>query len=123
MRRIAVILFDDLKSVSISDSIDWRQAHCHGEQGRGGEDGPPVWGPMSYNDGAGLSRNEKLAAWLKVAMPLGDPHLSEQEALDIAAFVNSHERPKFVLKDHLPKPEARGEYNSEFAPTSDKPSQ
>lgn len=98
-------------------------AHCHGEQGRGGEDGPPVWGPMSYNDGAGLSRNEKLAAWLKVAMPLGDPHLSEQEALDIAAFVNSHERPKFVLKDHLPKPEARGEYNSEFAPTSDKPSQ
>ena len=67
---------------------------------------------MSYNDGAGLSRVDKLAAWLKVAMPLGDPSLSEQEALDIAAYVNAHPRPKFVLKDHLPKAERLGEYNA-----------
>lgn len=88
-------------------------AFCHGDDGRGGDDGPPVWGPKSYNDGAGLSRNEKLAAWLKVAMPLGDPHLSEQEALDVAAFVNSQERPKFVLKNHLPKADRLGEYNAD----------
>lgn len=88
-------------------------ADCHGESGQGTDEGPPTWGPQSYNDGAGLTRNEKLAAWLKVAMPLGDPSLSEQEALDIAAFVNSHERPKFVLEEHLPKAEKRGEYNAE----------
>jgi thiosulfate dehydrogenase len=88
-------------------------ASCHGDDGRGTEDGPPVWGDMSYNDGAGLSRNDKLAAWLKVAMPLGDPSLSEQEALDIAAYVNSKPRPKFVLEDHLPQPGRRGEYNAE----------
>lgn len=88
-------------------------AVCHGEQGQGVDDGPPVWGPESYNDGAGLSRINKLAAWLKVAMPLGDPHLSEQEALDIAAFVNSQERPKFVLRNHLPNAELLGEYNAE----------
>lgn len=88
-------------------------AACHGEQGQGGDDGPPVWGQQSYNEGAGLSRIDKLAAWLKVAMPLGDPHLSEQEALDVAAFVNSHERPKFVLEDHLPVAERLGEYNAE----------
>jgi thiosulfate dehydrogenase len=88
-------------------------ADCHGKDGLGTVDGPPVWGNASYNDGAGLSRNDKLAAWLKVAMPLDDPHLTEQEALDLAAFVNSNARPHFVLKDHLPKPEKLGEYNAQ----------
>ncbi len=88
-------------------------ASCHKDNGQGNKKNPPVWGERSYNDGAGLSSNDKLAAWLKVAMPLGDPYLTEQEALDIAAFVNSKPRPKFILKDHLPKPERLGEYNSE----------
>lgn len=88
-------------------------AACHGENGLGTEDGPPVWGPKSYNRGAGLSRNDKLAAWLKVAMPLGDPTLSEEDALDIAAFVNSHSRPDFVLDEHLPPRDRLGTYNSE----------
>jgi thiosulfate dehydrogenase len=79
-------------------------ATCHGDGGLGTEDGPPVWGEKSYNDGAGLSHVDKLAAWLKVAMPLDDPYLTEQQALDIAAFVNSQPRPKFVLEEHLPRP-------------------
>ncbi|MEX2358023.1 MAG: c-type cytochrome, partial [Pirellulaceae bacterium] len=86
---------------------------CHGDDGLGSPDGPPVWGDGSFNAGAGLSRNDKLAAWLKVAMPLDDPYLSEQQALDIAAFINSNPRPKFVLQEHLPKAEKLGEYNSE----------
>ncbi len=88
-------------------------ASCHGDQGQGSDDGPPVWGDRSYNDGAGLARVDKLAAWLKVAMPLGDPFLSEQESLDIAAYVNSHRRPQFILKNHLPDAARLGEYNSE----------
>ncbi|MGC1272074.1 MAG: c-type cytochrome [Planctomycetaceae bacterium] len=80
-----------------------RCAECHGDDGLGREDGPPVWGPRSYNDGAGLTKVGKLASWLKVAMPLGDPNLTDQEALDVAAFVNAHERPKFVLEEHLPR--------------------
>ncbi len=80
-------------------------ASCHGDNGSGSDDGPPVWGDESYNAGAGLSHVDKLAAWLKVAMPLDDPYLSEQQALDIAAFVNSQPRPKFVLVEHLPKSE------------------
>ncbi len=98
-----------------------RCADCHGENGKGTDDGPPVWGPMSFNDGAGLAENEKLAAWLKVAMPLGDAHLTEQEALDAAAYVNSHPRPHFELKDHLPKPERLGEYNAELIPATGSP--
>ncbi len=86
-------------------------ASCHGDDGLGEDDGPPVWGDRSYNDGAGLSRETKFASWLKVAMPLDDPYLSTQEAFDIAAFVNSHDRPKFKLSDQLPSPEGLGEYN------------
>jgi thiosulfate dehydrogenase len=70
-------------------------ADCHGQNGEGNDEGPPVWGMESYNDGAGMAGNDKLAAWLKVAMPLDDPNLSDQEAVDVAAYVNSHERPVF----------------------------
>jgi len=79
-----------------------RCASCHGDDGQGDEDNPPVWGPQSYNDGAGLAQVPKLASWLKVAMPLDETDLTDQAALDIAAYVNSHDRPKFNLKDHLP---------------------
>ncbi|QEF97760.1 Cytochrome c [Stieleria maiorica] len=88
-------------------------ASCHAADGLGGNEGPPVWGPQSYNDGAGLSRVSKLASYLKVAMPLDDPHLSDQEAFDLAAFVNSHPRPKFNLKKMLPTQEKMGEYNGD----------
>lgn len=88
-----------------------RCADCHGAAGKGTSEGPPVWGNQSYNDGAGLSRNDKLASWLKVAMPPDETDLTEQEALDIAAFVNSHSRPHFVLKEHLPPAEQRGVYD------------
>lgn len=86
-------------------------ADCHGDSGLGTDEGPPVWGDKSYNDGAGLSRVPKLASWLKVAMPLDDAKLTAQEAFDIAAFGNSHRRPNFVLSEHLPKDNQLGEYN------------
>jgi thiosulfate dehydrogenase len=35
---------------------------------------------------------------LKVAMPLDDTDLSDQEAFDVAAYMNSHERPNFEPK-------------------------
>lgn len=89
-----------------------RCSSCHGDAGQGDEDSPPVWGPESYNDGAGLAQVDQLAAWLKVAMPLDETDLRDDEALDVAAFVNSHQRPKFILKEHLPPPDQLGTYNS-----------
>lgn len=86
-------------------------AECHADDGQGSADGPPVWGEKSFNDGAGLSHDDKLAAWLKVSMPLGDAQLTDQEAFDIAAYVNAHPRAKFDLKEHLPPDERLGEYN------------
>lgn len=87
-------------------------ADCHGANGEGQEHHPPVWGERSFNTGAGLSQTPQLAAWLKVAMPLDAAHLTEAEALDIAAYVNQHDRPQFDLKAHLPPRERLGEYNS-----------
>jgi thiosulfate dehydrogenase len=89
-----------------------RCAECHQKDGQGDKDNPPVWGERSYNDGAGLSSVENLAAWLKVAMPLDDTDLTDQQALDVAAYVNSHKRSHFELNQHLPVKERLGEYNA-----------
>lgn len=89
-----------------------RCATCHGDDGQGDKESPPVWGARSYNDGAGLANVSQLASWLKVAMPLDDADLTDQEALDIATFVNSHQRPTFRLRDHLPEKNRLGEFNS-----------
>jgi len=94
---------------------DARCADCHGHDGQGDTDNPPVWGERSFNDGAGLAAVDKLAAWLKVAMPLDDATMTEQESLDVAAYVNSHGRPHFILADHLPINSELGEYNSRVA--------
>lgn len=90
-----------------------RCATCHGKHGQGDDDNPPVWGNQSFNDGAGLANIVQLASWLKVSMPMDDTTLTEQQSLDVAAFINSHDRPKFRLADHLPAKSDLGIYNSE----------
>ena len=76
-------------------------ALCHGENGAGVTQGdgptlfPPLWGPESYNWGAGMHKIDTAAAFNKHNMPLGLPDsLTDQEAWDVAAFMNSHERPQ-----------------------------
>lgn len=75
-----------------------RCAACHGEHGEGRKDGegqyamPPLWGGNSFNKGAGLNRVDLMAGFLKANMPLGNPDLSDQEALDIAAWIQMQER-------------------------------
>lgn len=75
-------------------------ALCHGADGAGqvandGSDGfPPLWGARSYNWGAGMHKVETAASFIKVAMPLSKPVLSDQQAWDVALFINSHERPQ-----------------------------
>lgn len=90
-----------------------RCAGCHGQEGEGDDENPPVWGDRSFNEGAGLANVLQLASWLKVAMPLDDATLTDQQALDLASFINAHERPQFRLQDHLPSRDLLGEFNSE----------
>ena len=85
-------------------------AVCHGEDGQGqrletaeaAETGrryrfPPVWGPDSYNDGAGMARVITAARFVHANMPLGTtfqaPVVSPADAYDVMAFVNAQPRP------------------------------
>ncbi len=76
-------------------------APCHGEQGQGQErpsslSYPPLWGENSFNDGAGMHHIKTFAYFVFENMPYEEPTLSYEEALDVAAFVTSRPRPKFV---------------------------
>ncbi len=75
-------------------------AVCHGDDGQGQKAGdgyvfPPLWGRDSFNWGAGMHRINTAAAFIKENMPLGKGRtLSDEEAWNVAAFMNSHERPQ-----------------------------
>ena len=76
-------------------------AKCHGPDGQGTAVAPPVWGPDSYNIGAGLARVRTAAAFIRDNMPLDQPGtLNDQEAFDVAAYVSAHPRPDFPEKIH-----------------------
>ena len=79
-------------------------ALCHGHDGMGvkHENGkewkyPPLWGEESYNTAAGLFRLSRFAGYVKANMPNGatfdNPILTDEEAWDVAAYVNSMSRP------------------------------
>jgi thiosulfate dehydrogenase len=75
-------------------------AACHGMDGQGialGAVRPgPLWGDGSWNDGAGAARVYTLAGFIRYAMPLTAPGtLTDAEAQNIAAYINSQERPHY----------------------------
>lgn len=75
-------------------------ALCHGADGLGQRAAgkqvfPPLWGPKSFNWGAGMHQLANASGFIQANMPLGKGgSLSEQEAWDVALFMNSHERPQ-----------------------------
>lgn len=76
-------------------------AVCHSADGQGRTDAngrpvfPPLWGPQSYNWGAGMARVNTAAGFIKANMPLGQTNrLTDQQAWDVAAYINSQERPR-----------------------------
>ena len=59
---------------------------------------PPLWGPDSFNDGAGMARLTNAANFIHFNMPHGadylNPQLSVEQAWDVAAYMVSQPRPK-----------------------------
>jgi len=82
-------------------------AACHGADGQGQRAGavgeaqgytfPPLWGPDSFNDGAGMDRLSAAANFIHSNMPngitWGAPALSAEDGWDVAAFVQAQPRP------------------------------
>ena len=103
---------------------------CHQQNGQGiaNEDGsgyvyPPLWGQNSYNHGAGLFRLSRLAGYIKTNMPQGTtswekPLLTDEQAWDIAAFINSQPRPSKDLSKDWPKISGKP-YDHPFGPFAD----
>jgi len=86
---------------------------CHQSNGQGllNAEGteysfPPLWGKHAYNDKAGLYRITFFARYAKYNMPLGasheNPQLTDEEAWDIAAYVNSQPRPTKATPNDWP---------------------
>jgi thiosulfate dehydrogenase len=78
--------------------------NCHGKDGQGVQIGDkkagPLWGPDSWNDGAGAARTYTLAGIIRYMMPYLEPGgLTDEEAQHIAAFINSQLRPVYPNKE------------------------
>ena len=77
-----------------------RRHRCHGDDGQGQKVAgryvfPPLWGGDSYNWGAGMHQLDNAAGFIKANMPFGrGGSLSDQQAWDVAMFMNAHERPQ-----------------------------
>lgn len=100
--------FQDIRSPSTPDATRGKALYaqrcsaCHGANGQGVRTAgqayafPPLWGPQSFNAGAGMARASIAAAFIKAKMPLGaGGTLSDQEAYDIAAYIAGQPRPAF----------------------------
>jgi len=88
--------------------FDARCARCHGADGLGlraendprrGYVYPPLWGDDSFNDGAGMHRVLTAAKFIKAKMPLGQADLTDEEAFDVAAYINVQPRPAMANLD------------------------
>lgn len=87
---------------------------CHGSNGEGqvslngtSYEYPPLWGEHSYNNGAGLFRLSNFAGYILSNMPFKQsthesPKLTNEEAWDVAAYVNSQPRPQKDLSKDWP---------------------
>jgi len=74
-------------------------AFCHGSDGRGTIAAPPVWGPQSYTIAASMARVTVAAAFIKSNMPRARGwSLSDDDAYDVAAYINAQPRPDFPGK-------------------------
>jgi len=85
--------------------LESKCASCHQSDGSGllaaadpihGYVFPPLWGPDSFNTGAGMHRVLTAARFIKAKMPLGRANLTDDEAFDVAGYINSQPRPEMA---------------------------
>lgn len=111
------IHYDSLRADSKRGEAVYQQhcKTCHQADGQGlmlGDNSsyqyPPLWGKKSYQEGSSMHRVLKAARFIKYNMPnllttYEKPTLTDQEALDVAAFINDgriHPRPKSIAEGY-----------------------
>jgi thiosulfate dehydrogenase len=85
---------------------------CHQANGAGVHGAfPPLWGAKSFNNGAGMAHIDRMTGWVMFNMPQNAPgSLSLQEAYDIAGWVLTHPRPRFVPTRLIAQPAQRADF-------------
>ncbi len=102
---------------------------CHGKNGEGVLNAagtaytyPALWGMHSYNIGASIYRVSKFASYVKNNMPFGSSYnkqqLSNEDAWNVAAFVNSQPHPFKDISKDWPKIASKP-YDYPFGPYDD----
>lgn len=92
---------EPINSKHVPDAVNGEKVYinncqiCHGVDGEGAKGIPPLWGPNSYNDGAGMNTIKMMAPFVLHNMPRGQPVLTPEEALDVSAYIISKPRPHF----------------------------
>jgi len=108
-------------------------ALCHQADGQGKRNGapgdakgyqyPPLWGPDSFNNGAGMHRLIASATFIRANMPFGThydaPVLSAEDAWDVAAYINSQPRPSRANLERDYPNRARKPVDAPFPPFAD----
>jgi thiosulfate dehydrogenase len=102
--REALVPLDKLDPEKGAAIFNEKCVSCHGPDGQGvavGDKKPgPLWGPDSWNDGAGAARIYTLAGIIRYTMPYLDPgSLTDEDAQQLARFINSKPRPAYPFKD------------------------
>ena len=101
---------------------------CHGGDGLGllatgdrakGYLFPPLWGPDSFNNGAGMHRVLTAARFIKARMPLGEATLTDDEAFDVAAYINAQPRPQMPNLEHDYPDKAAKPVDNPYGPFAD----
>jgi len=106
---------------------------CHQPDGQGKRNGakgdaagyqfPPLWGPDSFNDGAGMHRLIASASFIHANMPVGTtyaaPALSVDDAWDVAAYINAQPRPRRANLERDYPNRARKAIDAPFPPFVD----
>lgn len=114
-----------------------RCVSCHQPEGQGlpadpkdksaGYLYPPLWGPDSFNNGAGMHRVMLAARYIRANMPLGQANLTPEQAFDVAAYINSQPHPQmsglekdFPDRSKKPVDTPFGPWDDAFTPAQHK---
>ncbi|MBC8145805.1 MAG: c-type cytochrome [bacterium] len=101
----AFVPVSELNPARGADLYAKKCSQCHGADGQGVDlaiaHPGPLWGPESWSDGGDAARIYVLASFIRRSMPLLNPGaMTDEEAQQIAAYINAQERPRYAAKQH-----------------------
>lgn len=105
-RGVSTLPTTNTEPNSVNGELVFQQhcSSCHGNDGTGLAETPPVWGMHSYTKGSGMNDIQLAASFIKTKMSeISKSTLSVQQAFDVAAYLKKQMRPIDPGKSKLSK--------------------